>query len=714
MSVDIFIKNKNEYKLDIDPLKQYVEQSAYYLSAMTGDPIEKCSDFILKSIKEKKFKGLRNPRVDYLERNENGDREEKAIGLKQYINTAISENLIMVPSGTCYLHPSVKESKYVPFMTQNKRNRAASKKAASIARAKKDMDLFINKNTEQKGLKTYNNTLSGTFGNSGTALFNLSAHYTLTSMTRSVSSYGNSNNERMLAGNRHYRTPDIAMFNIISVIVNTNLTNMQNIINKYNIHYPTVDETMEVILKSCHKYWKNHFYENKIFELVSRLTDIERAAYVYSGDLFHLKKFNESLVRTFLTKLIEIKENDSNNTIDEVKKFDEHIINLLHHMFTDELIGKGKDYEAVKKEGNLDKFISTGKNIVRTLTEYLDLIKTFIVIDSMPPSIAYIKGMHRDVTVLSDTDSTCATYQDWVKWYFGDIIFTSNAISLTGMVMTIVTQSIKHILMQFSANMNIDKKMYGVLNMKNEFYWDVMVPLNVSKHYYARARIQEGDVLDVLDNPTVKDLELKGAHLISSSSAKHVTVDSHKMILDICTSITTSKKLSLQRYISHVADLERQIYYDISHGKSDTFIMSQIKGHESYKKEPSKSPYINYILWNDVFKDKYGTIPNPPYTTIKISTNLINKTAIKEWLETIEDIELKNRLITWLNEHNKTSLKTILLSSEFVEANAIPDELLRCIDVDKIITNLCSGHYLVLESLGFYKEKKYPLMKLGY
>jgi hypothetical protein len=132
----------------------------------------------------------------------------------------------------------------------------------------------------------------------------------------------------------------------------------------------------------------------------------------------------------------------------------------------------------------------------------------FLITDLLPINIAFIKNMLRETIVLSDTDSTCATYEDWVKWYQSDNVFGPRGIAITGVIMTIATTAIDHGIKVFAANMNIPKDRVSSIAMKNEYYWDVFVPTNVSKHYFADTWVKEGNVLPKSKN------EIKGVNRV--------------------------------------------------------------------------------------------------------------------------------------------------------------------------------------------------------
>jgi hypothetical protein len=709
MNNPLFTNPVDSYKRDINPIGHYVEQMAIMLSKETNDPIEKCKEWIANKIKNKQFKSMRNPEVNYFERQDNGDRIEKTTTLSNYIRTIEAENLILAPSFTCYLHQDTKPSLLVEFLQRNVKERSIAKKKAFQLKAKGDMNGFTSYNNIQQTKKIYNNSLSGAFASSGTCLFNPSGHYTLTSTTRCVASYGNGNSERMIAGNRHYHSTDIAINNILAVLSTFNYDIIKKLIDKYNLHLPTTDEAFSVVLRASEYYWRNKDVEDFIYNLLDKATPYERAWYVYSGDFYHLRVYNNNLIKKMIERASEKVSGLSNNTVEELYSLDESYINLAHHICLEEVKGKGTDYEEMKSDGTLDLLISTGKHAKEVFEEYRDLIKAFLVTESLPPTIAYLPNMYRKVTVLSDTDSTCATYQEWVKWYFGDIIFNPKATAISATVMTMVTETVAHTLASFSANMNVAKDKMDVLAMKNEFYWDIMTPMNVAKHYFANVRIQEGNVF------TKPDLELKGVHLITSNTSKGIIKDAHGQIRKICDTVTDNRKLKLLDYIKHVAAIEKEIIEKVSKGDPDIFKQGKVKEYESYKADnPARSPYVHHMMWEDVFKPKYGIIGEPPYQAIKIPTTLENKTATKKWLDSLEDVVFRNRMEDWLNSLNKTNIGIMLLSRNFVEGNGMPVEIQSCIDTKRIILDICQVYYIILESIGFYRKKDMTLTELGY
>lgn len=688
----------------MSPVSQYVSQMAFYLHKQTGDDIEKCKKFIMDGFKAKKFEGVRDPNVVFFKRRENGDRFREEISLSSYIREVVANHEIMAPSFTTYLHPSVKRSLISNYTVSNVKRRSVAKKASQKAKAQGNMTVFVAKDNEQTNKKLTNNSLSGAFNAGGSPLNNPTAHSTLTSTTRTVASFGNAVNEKMVMGNRHYWSAEVAFYNVISITSNFDHDELESTMQRYGLVYPDAKDVMDCITYSSDLYWLDKKKLIKIRNLVDTLTPLERAAFVYIGDLYHIRKHNPEMVRKFIAALAYKDTSTLENPLEDVKGLGEGVLNLAHHICYDEVKGKGKDYTLINSEGNLSTVVSTSKHILNTLEEMKPFITTFMLSNHVPASVAYIRHMLRRCVTLSDTDSTCASYQDWVEWFFGESRFDAPAVAVSGSVMTLSTQGIAHVLASLSANIGVDKANLGTLAMKNEYFWTVMVPMNVSKHYFASAHIQEGNV------HKNAELELKGVHLRNSNTPPAINDDAKRMILGIIDDIEQGKRVSLQKLVGNVVNMENHVTHSLLAGELEFYRGGKIKEAAAYTKGERESPYLHHLFWKEVFEEKYGSVAEPTYAVAKVATVLDNKTKLKSWLDNMEDRELATRLGEWLARHNKTAFPTMYLSSNYLLSSGMVPEIKPIIDTDRIIVDLCSVYYMLLESMGYYSNIK-PLYR---
>lgn len=692
-----FILPVDQYKRTINPIGDYVSQAASFIAKMNNCSLQEATEFVSLKLKDPTL-GIVNPKIKYFERKENGDRELTEGTLSNYIQTAIGRKDLIAPSMTTYINPNQKESLLVTYIDDNVAGRSKAKKAEFAAKAAGQLETAKIKNLEQTNRKLSNNAISGAHVSKSTPLANKTAHSTLTSNCRSTSGYGNANNEKLMTGNRHYHNPTIVLNNIVSIVTHTDYNRLESVVKKYNIYIPTVMDVMDCITYSSNMYWKNNAYIMKIIEYVEKLNDLERAAFVYTGDLYHLRKHNETLVRVFIDKLST--KVTSNPEITDSYKFvkssiEDHLI-LAHQICSDEMKGKGKNYDALKDTQNLLTLACTTKNITDTLNEYSDLIGAIMVTDNMPASVAYFPESVRRAAITSDTDSTIFTVEDWVKWFCGEYKFEQKHMSVAATCIFLASQAITHILAMMSANFGIQKKRLFQVAMKNEFKFDVFVPTNVAKHYFADISCQEGNVFEESES------EIKGVHLKSSNSPKFITKKAAELMEGIMESIKKEGQIEITPILKSIADVERSIFESIKKGELQFFRLGEIKTPESYVKNPEESPYLYHLLWNKVFSPKYGTFSEPPYQVIRIATILESPTATKKWLTEMEDKELSNRMTSWMAGYAKDKLPTLMLPVEAVSANGIPKEILEIIDIRKIVYNLCKIFYLVLETLGFY------------
>ena len=228
-----------------------------------------------------------------------------------------------------------------------------------------------------------------------------------------TSGSGNANNEKLLSGNRHYWKPDLVINNIISITQNTDYEKFQAVVNKYSLKLPTVQEVMDMVLYSTDLYWNNRPAEDNIRALVERLTPIQRAAFMYTGDLYHVAKLNNEFMRGFLGELSSLTVGQTDNPIEKLQSYPEAYVLLGHQICSSEMRGKGKDYKAIKDSQELQTLVATTAHIHSTINKYADFIEVIFVSDNTPASVPYFPSSIRRAALTSDTDSTIFTVQEF-------------------------------------------------------------------------------------------------------------------------------------------------------------------------------------------------------------------------------------------------------------------------------------------------------------
>lgn len=691
--LDIFFKDKAEYDSQLNPVRGYLEQLTKYISVKKGISLEDAKVKAVEIIKA----NFKDRAIKYFEREENGDRVVKDGTLLGYIKENIANKNILVPTFTSYMNTKVKKSILSEFIFVNVRVRGIAKKAAQKAKAEGQMDLFIAKNNEQNTRKTTNNSLSGVFSQEACILHNPTAHNTLTSITRTITSLSNASNEKLIAGNRYYARPIDVLNNIIYISTYTNQADVKAVVDKFELKLPTVEETVKVLKYSSDLYFHDEkFYQTKIIPYLEKLTPYELAGICYMGDLYQLRNFNSYFMRKVMDDLTTpvdmggVKLDDTK----DIHKVDEALLYFVHQIFFSKIKGFGKDYDKMNEAGIASSLLATAHKVKESLFKYKEFFNVFFMSGIFPSNSFRLKNMRRRTVVLSDTDSTCFTLDEWVKWYKGEFFIDDKSIALAGCISYITSQAIVNSLAILSRNMNIDEELINTLAMKNEFLWLIHVPAEVSKHYFAYTVMCEGNVYKEAD------MEVKGVHLKNSAVPRHIIDDAKDLMKYILQTVAENKKIKFNYVVKRIIELEEEITTSVKRGETKYLKKSKIKNKEAYSKDEFKSPYQRHQFWIDVFAPRYGDIQDPPYDVVKIPTTVVTPTNTKAWLEGIEDEDLKGRLGAYLIKYNKKNLPTIYLNEVYVIGNGVPDEIVRIIDIKRIIMDITIQHRVILETLG--------------
>lgn len=717
--VNPFVLTAKDYKRDIDVLRHYLDQGAHYLSIMTGKPYLECFNWIKVQMRPGGKFPFKDPAIEYLERGDNGDREKKSGTMYNYIMTSVKERDIIAPTFTTYLHPTKKRSLFAVYIANGKKRRNIAKKEMYKAEMDGNKVVYAFKKLEQTNFKQKNNSLSGAHNSTSTPLWNKTAHSTLTTICRATSGYGNANNEKFLAGNRHYWAPFIATNNIVSIVTHTDYDRLQKTVDAYQLHLPTADEMLSVIDYSVKHYWGPHWKNSaaygKLLELAQKLTPLNRAAFVYTGDLYHLRRFNPEVVRALvmgMSQRVDVVHPDPESIFSNCFEDQRNLaMQLCPH------VSKGFSADDLRKGGKDDKGVwipapenaaaivaSTIVNIYETVNKYADFIQTFFVTDNVPASMAYFPESIRHTALMSDTDSTIFTAQEWVEWQYGVIGFTDEMKNLSATMIALASSSITHVLAKMSANLGGEEDKTFSIKMKNEFKFEIFVPTNVAKHYYAYISSSEGNVYAKMKE------EIKGVHLKNSNVSRWVMGQAKELMVNTMKTIMAGNLVDLRGELLKIAQVERDIFESIKGGSHDFFRYGRINSPDAYKRKEgetdlmhqSRSNYRNYLLWEEVFAPDYGSIPPPPYTCLKMTMEINTPTKMALWLDSMKNQALADRMRMWLTKYNKKYVGSVWLPEQLVQTRGIPVELLEVVDVRKMIIDCTAVFYKIMESFGIY------------
>ena len=693
----------------MNPLATYVDDVAHYLSINTGRPEEVCREFVLRQIGEKGQFAFKDPGIQYFQRKPNGDREKKTTGVMAFLKEILNNREILSPSWVAYTPPDVERSILATDMKDKIKERSAAKKEQFKAEAARNTPgltpmqiaafLFIEKlkKVEQGARKTANNATSGGTCTPSTPLFNPTTHTTLTSTCRTTSAYGNANNERLLGGGRHYRSYQITLNNIVSICKHTDYAQLDECMRVYGLVYPTAEDAMQCILRSSRLYWPDTRLEGKLYAYLCKLSPRQLAAFVYTGDLYHIKKHNDAFMRGFIDGLSTYITGEHPDPMRTIRRANDEYVNLCHQICTPIMAGKGKDYTKLTLQEQCDLAL-TMEYVAKHVDQYGLFIRTFIRTDHLPPSVAYFPDAVRRIAIMSDTDSTIFTAQDWVLWFLKDEHWAgAKGVSIQAAMTFLAANSIVHILATMSGNIGVETEEIHRIAMKSEYRFDVFCPTMIGKTYFANYGAQEGNI-----KPAGQPgREIKGVQLKNSNAPEHINKAAENMMYDIMDKVQRGEKISIVQALTTVADLERTIISSIQSGETTYLRRGSVKTRDTYRKEMEKSPYAAHLLWEDVFAPKYGNIAPPPYSTAKISLKTGTKPKFQEWILGLEDKALAQRIINHFARVGRDKFTTFHAPVEVLQSRGIVPEISQIVDYPKIAGELTNSFRLILGVLGF-------------
>lgn len=691
-----FVYPDEEYSRNIDVMANYVEQQTYYLTKMTGKSSDVVKPWLMTQLTEGKFK-IHDPMVKYLQREHQRDRKRAQNTLSEYISNTANNDLLMAPTFTVYVPAEVKVSLYTKYIRTKKKERGVHKKRMFKAIMENDVDTAKAENNNQQSKKIAINALSGAALMPYSISYTASLHPTLTSVCRISTTYANANNEKFMGGNRTYYNEQVTLDNINLLAMSADKEAIENALMMYNLKVPTVGETLDCIRYSTDFYWSRFKPMSNIENYLNRLEPHELANIVYNGDMYHLAKLNESQMVNFIRDFIDYEPVAIDNPeywLEE--RADAHTVAYVSLLCSKLLVGnqlskvKKEDHETYKLIGDVCRHTFT------ILEKYHDFISVFLRPDYLTPEAYDIEQTVRRVVITSDTDSTIFTTQHWTKLITGSYNFDELSYKV-GYFMTFVSsQMTVHLLSLMSRNLGLKGDTLKTVSMKSEYFFPAYCITPSAKHYYAFISAREGNVYHK------NELEVKGVGLRNSKIPSEVMEPFTEHLANTLQKVIDTAGLELKDIIEQPLMAERAVRASLESGSTEYLMHSQLKSHDAYAKGEEAAPYQYHVLWNEVFAPVYGESPPLPYTAVKVSARLNNRTQLNEWVNGLEDKALAQRLANYIKRNNKTSITTFNIPAMLFTDRPIPKELLKVLDTSSLISGIMAPYYLYLESMGFY------------
>lgn len=688
-----FEKPIDEYKRDLNVVKNYVETAAKHLALNTGKDIDICREYVQSRVDtdckpvDRPMKALKRP-------DRGGDRKEVTVGFEKYLRYIQGKDMLMAPNMVAYCQPDVQKAMIVKFIEDYQGKRSELKKIQHNCKVNGDAIGALNAFLEQNNVKFYLNSISGATSVGGNPFYFGSLHTTLTSTCRAVTSYANAINEKMLGSNRHYHTPEVALANISYLIRTADLGLIRATMNSMGVIPPTVDYAYKVIVDSCTPYWRSEETFAQIRTMLENMDPAERAAVTFCGDLQSMMDVNGRIFRNFYKRLIDKPTVPHPDPDSIVKQAGEDEVSLVGILSVDFMAGIDPKDLKDHSEHLYGIYAARLQTISDTMREFAPIMRAFFITDHMPPEIHSFPTTIRKAVIASDTDSSIFTVSRQVKWFMGNEGQTPQHIAAAGVSIYLVSKVITHSLFTLCAQMGIRTDNIRHLKMKNEFYMPDMLVTTKTKHYLATEKVQEGMVFKE------PDLIIKGVNLKSSKLPKYLRekMDAYYELLLKCNPVdnplTTKELLAVPAYIEHL------IREDILDRNSTFYRTEQVRPANNYK-DPLRSVYRQYLLWEEVFAPKYGHVEVLPESFVSVSVTIDSKARTKAWVEALPP-DTQARVKAFMEKYSIDHFTRFVVPPAAVKGGKIPEEILSVIDMEGMLDNLMLPFYIVLECCGIY------------
>lgn len=692
-----FIRSTEEYERDLNIIPSYVDQQAYYLHKLTGKELQICRAWVLSKIKDDERFKLNDPAVRYLSREKQRDRVKAAMPLSAYISSVAKADYVMVPTFTVYAPEEVIPSLYTTYIKRKKKERKFHKNLMFKASMEGNKDVEQAENNNQQAKKIRINSLSGAALQAFTVNYTASLHPTLTSVCRISTSYANANNEKFMGGNRAYYSEKATLDNVVFLAMTADQVAIENCVQLYGISYPTVEQAIECIKWSTDLYWSKNMAIASVEDFLRTCLPHELANIVYNGDLFHLAKFNPVELTNMISSFIDYTPVPVDNPEEWLEKIaDEHTVSYVSLLCSDLLIGK--QLSTVKKEEPQTYSLigDACRHTFEMMGKYGPFIETFLRPKYLTPEVYDIESMVRRVVITSDTDSTIFTTQHWTQFITGSYNFEPRSYKVGYYMTFLSSQMTRHLLATMSRNIGIKEENLNGISMKSEYFFPAYVITPAAKHYYAYISAREGNVYEK------NKIEVKGVGLRTSKLPDTVMKPFRKHLINTLDTIINNSGLTLDDIVAEPIRVETMVKDSLESGSTEYLSTQQLKNGSSYAKGDDAPNYKYHRVYQEVFGPKYGEAPPLPYTAVKISTKLNNRTSLLKWVNSMEDKALAARMAKYLEDENKTSMGTFYIPYQLFSSKPIPKELLDVMDINGLLSNITAPWYMYLESLGFY------------
>lgn len=689
----------------IENMVTYLSRDAAFLKKFDGKDVygnnrinADIEDYIRQIVIEQVKGSIKVPKVHLIKHEVCGEAAEDRVDLLKF--TKATSKKIVTPSGSVYKtakeHPSFLREKII----EDKAGRSHEKKLMFEAKAAGDTDKENTHNNNQSLLKIGMNSIIGAMGSFFSFLSDIAGFNSVTSTSRFLIMNAYAQTERLLEANFYFPTVEHAINHIVICCRSCpGKETIEYITHKYNLFQPDWGDVYELLNTNYCKYNPDNL-PPYLSDMLMRMPQFELTYIYYFSNLKNIILGNSDKFRAWINDFFDEEKAHAGVDMDSIDpkvlyKLDGMLVTLLSTVHGEwlPLEASGKKvsiYDTVTAYPDIAKrFICIGNYMQHKLNnEFNEIFYTFLDNGRTVPNTIDHKNMFRNCVILSDTDSVVFTTKSWLKWYTNEYQINNEAYKINSLVVYWLSKAIVFILKNVSIHRGALGADVGVMQMKNEFFYPIMVQSSLKKHYAGLVAVQEGVVL-----PKLKS-DIKGINFRGSKLATETTAFVKDYIDETNTLLITHGKVSARERIWKLVEFEQRVYKSVKAGELRFLNVIPVKNADEYEDE-ERSIYFNYLFWEAVFANKYGSImiPSKCYSLPLMN---INDPAYMEFLERT-DKDIFDNLKYFISLYPKKKITRIPINPV---TDGIPAELMPVVNFRQIINDNSSPIALFLKSFG--------------
>ena len=506
---------------------------------------------------------------------------------------------------------------------------------------------FLVRDIGQDNAKRLGNSLYGANGASTSTFYNKYAAVSITATGQALISLSETSFEQFLENNSKFYDMDECLLFIYRVVYESEYPDFEILPKIDNIYEKTFNFIKESFM------YKKRIREDILEKVLSNLSEKD----------LHVLYFKNNLIE-FLTKVPKV--------IKLMKKIVNETISFMNP-------------NEVPKE------------IKGLLDEVWKYLLEFVCHDfPIRNRIERNKYHKRRATVVQDTDSTMLTLQRITdvmrKTYIENPMIQDDEMMTFLLVNTVayfLTMWTKVFLDRYCTDSNIPDEYHPRVNLKNEFYYPILITMDTKKRYITSMKLQEGKLI----NPP--KIDIHGLELVKAETSDHTEAFFSKIIKE---DIIYADNIDISKILRKIRDFNDTIRDSILNGTTDYLPLKTVKPPEAYDDPMSEQGIKAVNNWNIAFPAMQISLPDK----VKL---LKLKTGRKQDFEKLKHLipeEARNNIESEIFNSRDDRMKKIGYTIIALPQNidSIPDWVIKIADINAVIYDNVSKFNPVLVSLG--------------